>query len=72
MADNALLKELRKARKGNNLEADPATVLIEVIEELIKLRKDLDAAELKIAALEGVAKIPIKVITEPVKAIEEM
>jgi outer membrane protein TolC len=53
MAENSLLKELRKARKGNTFEADPATVLIEVIEELIRIRKDLDAAEVKIAALEA-------------------
>ena len=53
MADNALLKEYRKARKGNILEADPAAMLVEVIEEVIKLRKELDEVQAKVAALES-------------------
>jgi hypothetical protein len=42
MADNALLKEYRKARKGNILEADPAAMLIEVIEEVIEPVKAIE------------------------------
>jgi hypothetical protein len=52
MADNALLKEYRKARKGNILEADPAAMLVEVIEEVIKLRKDFDEMQTRLTALE--------------------
>jgi hypothetical protein len=53
MADNALLKEFRKARRNNTLEADPAAILVEVIEEVIKLRKELDEVQAKVAALES-------------------
>jgi hypothetical protein len=53
MADNALLKEFRKARRNNTLEADPVAMLVEVIEEVIKLRKELDEVQAKVAALES-------------------
>jgi hypothetical protein len=53
MADNALLKEYRKARRNNTLEADPAAMLLEVIEEVIKLRKDFDDMQARITALEA-------------------
>ena len=52
MADNALLKEYRKARRNNTLEADPAAMLIEVIEEVIKLRKDFDDMDIRLKAVE--------------------
>jgi hypothetical protein len=52
MADNALLKEYRKARKGNTLEADPAAMLVEIIEEVIKLRKELDDMDIRLKAVE--------------------
>ena len=53
MADNALLKEYRKARRNNTLEADPAAILVEVIEEVIKLRKELDEVQTRLAILEA-------------------
>jgi hypothetical protein len=53
MAENSLLKEFRKARRNNTLEADPAAMLVEVIEEVIKLRKELDEVQAKVAALES-------------------
>jgi hypothetical protein len=53
MAENSLLKEYRKARKGNILEADPAAMLVEVIEEVIKLRKELDEVQTRLTALEA-------------------
>jgi hypothetical protein len=52
MADNALLKEYRKARKNNTLEADPAAMLVEIIEEVIKLRKELDDMDIRLKAVE--------------------
>jgi hypothetical protein len=52
MADNALLKEFRKARRNNTLEADPAAMLVEVIEEVIKLRKELDDMDIRLKAVE--------------------
>jgi len=53
MAENSLLKEYRKARRNNTLEADPAAMLVEVIEEVIKPRKELDEVQAKVAALES-------------------
>jgi len=52
MADNALLKEYRKARRNNTLEADPAAMLVEIIEEVIKLRKELDDMDIRLKAVE--------------------
>jgi hypothetical protein len=52
MADNALLKEYRKARKNNTLEADPAAMLVEIVEEVIKLRKELDDMDIRLKAVE--------------------
>lgn len=52
MAENSLLKEYRKARKNNTLEADPAAMLVEIIEEVIKLRKELDDMDIRLKAVE--------------------
>jgi hypothetical protein len=52
MAENSLLKEYRKARKNNILEADPAAMIVEIIEEIINLRKELDDALTRLKALE--------------------
>lgn len=52
MAENSVLKEIKKARKHNTLEADPMSVLLEVVDELIKTRKDLDDLQDRVKALE--------------------
>jgi hypothetical protein len=52
MPENLLFKEFKKTKKNNTLQADVSAMLVEVIEELIQTRKELDELTARVVALE--------------------
>ena len=52
MAENQLFKEFKKTKKNNTLQADVSAMLVEVIEELIQTRKELDELTARVVVLE--------------------
>jgi hypothetical protein len=57
MPDNPLFVEYKKAKKNNILEADPSAMMVEVIEELIQTRKELDNLIARVVLIEKKVKV---------------